>query len=74
MGDGSNINYLEELLRKLTEQKVRFVVAGGVAAVLHGVERTTMDLDIALEMSQKTSSVSRRRYPFSDYSRLCRFR
>ena len=53
MGDGSDINYLEELLRKLTEQKVRFVVAGGVAAVLHGVERTTMDLDIALEMSPK---------------------
>ena len=53
MGDGSNVNYLEDLLRELTEQKVRFVVAGGVAAVLHGVERTTLDLDIALEMSHE---------------------
>ena len=27
------------------------VVAGGVAAVLHGVERVTMDLDLAVEMT-----------------------
>jgi len=28
---------------------VHFIVAGGVAAVLHGVERMTMDVDIAVE-------------------------
>jgi len=52
MRDGSEISYLEDMLRELTEHEVRFVVAGGVAAVLHGVERTTMDLDIALELSE----------------------
>ncbi len=53
MGSGPDINYLEDLLRELIGQQVRFVVAGGVAAVLHGVERTTMDLDIALELSSE---------------------
>jgi hypothetical protein len=43
--------YLEEILAELTRRGVRFVVAGGVAAVLHGVERTTLDLDIALDLS-----------------------
>jgi len=43
--------YLEEILAALTQRGVRFVVAGGVAAVLHGVERTTLDLDIALDLS-----------------------
>jgi len=47
----SDTSYLEQLLRELAGTGVRFVVAGGVAAVLHGVERTTMDLDIALELT-----------------------
>lgn len=46
-----SVNYLEDLLRSLTERGVRFVIAGGVAVVLHGIERTTMDLDIALDLS-----------------------
>lgn len=45
------VSYLEDLLRSLTERGVRFVIAGGVAVVLHGIERTTMDLDIALDLS-----------------------
>lgn len=49
-------NYLEDLLKALTSRKIRFVVAGGVAVVLHGIERTTMDLDIALEMTQENIS------------------
>lgn len=48
-----SVNYLEDLLRSLVDRGVRFVVAGGVAVVLHGIERTTMDLDIALEMSRE---------------------
>jgi hypothetical protein len=51
MTDESGVGYLEELLRALTSRGVRFVVAGGVAVVLHGIERTTMDLDIALDLS-----------------------
>jgi predicted nucleotidyltransferase len=54
-----SIGYLEELLRTLTDGGVRFVVAGGVAVVLHGIERTTMDLDIALELSPENVSLFR---------------
>lgn len=35
----------------MADANVKFVVAGGVAAVLHGVERLTLDLDIAIEMT-----------------------
>ena len=49
MGEES-VSYLEDMLRALTSRGVRFVVAGGVAGVLHGIERTTMDLDIALDL------------------------
>jgi len=53
MTDEPTATYLEEILGALTRRGVRFVVAGGVAAVLHGVERTTLDLDIALELSKE---------------------
>lgn len=33
------------LLAALAEAGVEFVVCGGVAVVLHGVERVTMDLE-----------------------------
>ena len=35
-----------KLLRELVESDVRFVVVGGVAAVLEGAPITTLDLDI----------------------------
>jgi hypothetical protein len=44
-------NYLKEMLVTLTAAGVEFVVGGGVACVLHGVERVTLDLDIAVEMT-----------------------
>jgi hypothetical protein len=44
-------NHLSEILSTLTESKVKFIVCGGVAVVLHGVERMTVDLDIALDFS-----------------------
>ena len=34
------------LITSLVDEGVEFVVCGGVAVVLHGVERVTMDLDI----------------------------
>ena len=34
----------------LVDGGVDFVVAGGVAMVLHGVERMTLDLDIAVSL------------------------
>jgi hypothetical protein len=46
----SNANdHLFEILLALNRLKVKFVVCGGVAAVLHGVERMTVDLDIAID-------------------------
>jgi len=41
-----------EVLLTLAKYKVNYILAGGVAAVLHGVERVTMDIDIALEMEE----------------------
>jgi len=43
---------LEGLLRALKAADVRFVVVGGVAAVLHGAPTTTQDLDIVPEQSE----------------------
>jgi hypothetical protein len=38
-----------ELLRRLADARVEFIVVGGAAAVLHGAPITTEDLSIALE-------------------------
>ena len=46
-------NYYADMLLALQEANVNFIVAGGVACVLHGVERLTMDLDLALEMTDE---------------------
>jgi len=39
-----------ELFRALAEHKVRYVVVGGLALNLHGVERATMDIDLAVAL------------------------
>lgn len=36
--------FIMETLIALADAHIEFVVAGGVAVILHGVERTTMDL------------------------------
>src|SRR3954470_6182830 len=46
-------NYLKEMLMTLTEYGVKFVVGGGVAWALQGVERVTLDLDIAVELTRE---------------------
>jgi hypothetical protein len=43
-------NHINEILFALSDAQVQFVVGGGVAAVLHGVERVTLDVDLALDM------------------------
>lgn len=43
-------NHINEILFALTDAKVDFIVGGGVASVLHGVERVTLDVDLALNM------------------------
>jgi hypothetical protein len=46
----SQESHLVEILCALSDHHVDFVVAGGVAMVLHGVERTTLDLDVAVSL------------------------
>lgn len=41
----------DELLRCLVEAGVEFVVVGGVAAIAHGMDRSTKDLDIVANMT-----------------------
>jgi hypothetical protein len=48
--DASQENHLTEILCTLQARGVDFVVAGGVAVVLHGVERMTLDLDVAISL------------------------
>ena len=45
-------NDLFELLKALSKAEIKFVVCGGVACVLHGVERATYDLDISVDFDK----------------------
>ncbi len=47
---------LRELLKRLTEHEVRFVVIGGVALIARGVQRATEDLDIAYARDRENLS------------------
>jgi hypothetical protein len=42
--------FYEELLRALAAAEVRYVLVGGVAVILHGVPRTTADVDLVLDL------------------------
>jgi len=44
---------LFDLLVELSKASVKFVICGGVACVLQGVERATYDLDIAVSFSDE---------------------
>ena len=45
--------HLFEIFSALAQARVQFIVAGGVAVVLHGVERSTMDLDLSVQMEKQ---------------------
>jgi hypothetical protein len=40
------------IIRRLSEEKVQFVVVGGVAAIIYGVPRVTFDLDVVIDFSK----------------------
>ena len=48
-----NDNPFKKLLAALAKGQIRFVVAGGFAAVIHGVPRVTFDLDISVDFERK---------------------
>lgn len=43
---------LFELLKELSLEHVQFVICGGVACVLHGVERATYDIDLSVSFDK----------------------
>ena len=45
--------YILDLIKDLIDNQVKFIVCGGVAVVLHGVERMTMDLNLSVDMSKE---------------------
>jgi len=45
--------FYEEVFRELNKNKIKYVVAGGVAVVLHGVIRMTADVDLFVGLSEK---------------------
>jgi len=44
--------YFIEIICCLADQEVEFIICGGVAAIYHGVERVTMDLDISINLEK----------------------
>ncbi|MDF7826094.1 hypothetical protein P4B35_18835 [Pontiellaceae bacterium B12227] len=44
------MTHLREIILKLADAKIDFVIGGGVACVLHGVERFTLDLDVSVNL------------------------
>lgn len=44
------IGEIEKVIAELNREEVRFLVAGGVAVVLHGYLRTTADLDLVVQL------------------------
>ena len=45
------MTHLREIIVALADAKVDFVIGGGVACVLQGVERFTLDLDVAVKLT-----------------------
>jgi len=43
------LNQLQGVFKSFQDHEVKYVVIGGIAAVLHGVPRATLDLDILIE-------------------------
>lgn len=47
------LNRLQAVFKCLKKHKVKYLVIGGIAAVLYGVPRATFDLDILIEANSK---------------------
>jgi predicted nucleotidyltransferase len=44
--------YYEDIFRKLQEKKIAYILIGGIAVNLWGIERATGDIDLALAMDR----------------------
>lgn len=45
--------FYEEVFKALEENNIKYVVVGGLATVLHGVVRMTMDIDLIISMEKE---------------------
>lgn len=52
--DAERIVRFRELLRRLTDAHLDFIVVGGVAATIHGVAEPTRDLDVCIRLNAAT--------------------
>ena len=50
------LNLYLDVFKCLNRRKVKYVVIGGVAAVVHGVPRTTFDLDLLIEATPNNAA------------------
>ena len=50
------LNRLQDVFASFQKHNVKYLVIGGIAAVLHGVPRATFDLDILIEATIENSS------------------
>ncbi len=46
------LNRLKDVFASFQRHEVKYVVIGGIAAVLHGVPRATFDLDVFIEATE----------------------
>ena len=49
------LNKLKDVFLSFQEHKVKYLVIGGIASVLHGVPRATFDLDILIEPTEENA-------------------
>ena len=49
------LNQLQDVFKSLENHKVRYLVIGGIAAILYGVPRATFDLDIIIEATEQNA-------------------
>jgi len=49
------LNRLKDVFKSFQQHEVRYVVIGGIAAVLYGVPRATFDLDILVEATPENA-------------------
>lgn len=50
------LNLYRDVFKYLEKHDVRYLVIGGIAAVIHGVPRATFDLDLLIETSHENAA------------------
>ena len=51
-GNGESFLDIIELIKELSRAEIKYIICGGVACVLQGVERATYDLDITVSFDE----------------------